>query len=86
MIRSASSRVVSGCVASPRFVVDQPQALARTEPGVTCPRLLGVEVIRPDIGIEQPHGGIEMRQVCALLSKLLLKLTQHSCQFGSLVL
>jgi len=39
----------------------------------------------PDIWIEQPHGGIEMRQVRALLHKLLLKLTQRSSQFCSLV-
>ncbi len=39
-----------------QLVVDQPQALARTEPGVACPRLLGADVVRSDIWIEQPHG------------------------------
>jgi hypothetical protein len=49
------------------------------------PRLLGADILRPDIGVEQPHGGIDMRQVCPLLRKLLLKLMQRSSQFSSLV-
>ena len=68
-----------------QLIVDQPQALTLTKPGVACPRLLGTDVVRPDIWIKQPHGGIDMRQVCALLPKLLLKLTEHSRQFCSLV-
>jgi hypothetical protein len=47
--------------------------------------LLGTDVVWPDIRIEQPHGGIDMRQVCPLLHKLLLNLTQHPSQFCSLV-
>src|SRR4051794_9351677 len=56
-----------------QLVVDQPQALAGVEPGIARPRPLGTDVVRPDLRIEQPHGGIEMRQVGALLRKLLFK-------------
>ena len=49
-------------------VVDQPQALTGTEPNVAGPRLLGTNVIRPDLWIEQPHGGIKVREICPLLS------------------
>jgi len=48
-------------------------------------RLLGADLLRPDIWTEQPQGGIEMHQVCPLLHKRLLKLTQGSGQFCSLV-
>src|ERR1700722_16629208 len=41
-----------------QFVVDQPQALTRTEPGVACSRLFRTDVLRPEVWIEQPHGGI----------------------------
>ncbi len=58
-----------------QLIVDQPQALTLTKPGVALSRLLGTDVLRPDIWIEKPHGGIDMRQVCALLHKLLLELT-----------
>ena len=68
-----------------QLVVDQPQALAWTEPGIACPRLLGADVVWPDIRIKQPHGGIDMRQIRPLLHKLSLKLTQRSCQFSTLV-
>jgi transposase-like protein len=61
------------------------QALTLTKPGVACPRLLGTGVLWPDIWIEQRLGSIDMRQVCPLLHKLFLKLTQHSRQFCSLV-
>jgi hypothetical protein len=47
--------------------------------------LPGTDVLRPDARIEQPHGGIKMRQVCSLLHKLLFELTQCSSQFCSLV-
>jgi hypothetical protein len=57
-----------------QLIVDQPQALALTKPGVTLSRLLGTAVLWPDIWIEQPHSGIDMRQIGALLHKLLLKL------------
>ena len=72
-----------GCFA--QFIVDQPQALTLTKPGVACSRLLGTDVVRPDLWIEQPYGGIDMCQICALPHKLLLKLTQHASQFCSLV-
>jgi hypothetical protein len=65
--------------------VDQPQAPAWRKPGIACPRLLQTDVIRPDIWIEQPSGGIKMRYVRSLPQKQFLKLTQRSSQFCSLV-
>ena len=68
-----------------QLVIDQPQALTGSEPNIAYPRPLGTDVLRLDGGIEQPQGGIEMRQVSSLLHKLLLKLTQRSRQFCPLV-
>ncbi len=63
----------------------QPQALAGTEPGIACSQPLRADVFRPDLRIEQPHGGLEMRQFGKLLCKLLFKLTQRCGQFRRLV-
>jgi hypothetical protein len=68
-----------------QLVVEQPQALARTEPGTARPLLLGADTVRPDVRIKQPHRRIEMRQIGLLLPKLSLKLAHYSGQFRPLV-
>ena len=68
-----------------QLVVDQPKALAGSEPNTSYPRLLGTDLLRLDVRVEQAHRRIEMRQVRPLLHKLLLKLTHYSGQFRPLV-
>ena len=62
MIRSVSSRVVIGWGVT-QFIVDQPKTLTVTEPGTVWPPLPGMDLIRLDVGIEQPHRCVEMRQI-----------------------
>jgi IS6 family transposase len=68
-----------------QFVIDPPKTLALTEPGTSRPLLFGTDLLRPDIGIEQPHRRVEMRQICPLPRQLLLELAHHPGQFRSLV-
>jgi len=56
---------------------DQPQALTGTEPAIASLLPLGTDVLRLNLWIEQSHGGIEMREVCSLLRKVLLKLPHY---------
>jgi transposase-like protein len=68
-----------------QLIVDQSQAFAMPEPNVACPPLPGADLLRPDVWIEQPHGRVEMRQVCFVPRELLFKLSQSSSQFRALV-
>jgi hypothetical protein len=65
--------------------MDPPKTLALAEPGALRPLLFGMDLLRPDIGIEQPHRRVEMRQIRPLPRQLLLELAHHSGQFRSLV-
>jgi hypothetical protein len=71
------------CVA--QLVIDQPQAFTRTEPGPVSSLLLGANLLRADIGIEQPHRRIKMHQIGPVQLEPLLELVHHSAQFRSLV-
>ena len=68
-----------------QFVMDPSKTLALAEPGASRPLPFGTDLLRPDIGIEQPHRRVEMRQICPLPRQLLLELAHHPGQFRSLV-
>jgi hypothetical protein len=44
-----------------QLVIDQPKALTLTEPGTSFPLLLGTDLFRLTVRIEQPHRCVEMR-------------------------
>jgi hypothetical protein len=50
-----------------QFVIDQPEAFTRSEPGVALPSLPGPNIVRSNVRIEKKHRRIDMGQIAALL-------------------
>jgi hypothetical protein len=78
MIRSVSSRVVTGLLCVAQLVIDQPEAFTRSEQGVALPSLPGPNTVWLNVWIEKKHRRIDMGQIAALPRQLLLELAHRA--------
>jgi hypothetical protein len=54
------------------------------EPSATGPLWPKPSLFRREFWIEQPHGGVEMHETGTMVDDLLLQMTHHPAQLGSL--